>query len=299
MNFISSAKWLFSSGLRLTAILLMACLSLVVNAQSNSSNVQSDYDAAMALTEPAERIAALRQFIQNHPASELADSARENMMRGLAALGEVQLAERNIERAMDYFKQAIAASPVKMSDKFFEETASRIPLAISLRGYRAEAIAVAREMEVRFIGDARKLALLGEFYVTAEAAGDALRVLKIATRLAPKEARYRRSLAIAYRLNLRLDEAAEEYKAAIALEPNDKRAYYELANIERGRGAYAEAIKLYRRQLELDPQHTASHKGLALAYIAQGKNDLAATELKQAGEIKQDFVFQTQLAFTH
>lgn len=279
-------------------VLLLGVCSIATQAQSNSSDVRSAYDAAMAVSEPADRIVALQRFIQNYPSSELVDNAREDAARGLAALGEVQLTERNIERALDYFKQSVAISPGKMSDKFFDETASRIPLVISLRGYRAEAVGLAREMEVRFIGDARKLALLGEFYLTIEDAEDALRVLRIATRLAPKEARYHRSLGIAYRLNLKLDEAAEEYKAAIGLEPDDKRTYYDLANIQRGLGAYEEAIKLYRRQLEIDPQHSDSHKGLALSYIAQGKNDLANSELKQVSD-KPDFNFQTQLAFAY
>lgn len=308
MDFSSSAKFLRNIGLQLAgALLIAACVACAAaraqdaptENKKSAADARGAYEAALAVSDPVERVAALQRFVQDYPTSEQVGTAREEVVRGLAALGELQLAERNLERAMAYFKQAVAALPAKMSDKFFDETAARIPLAVSVRGYRAEAIALAREVEVRSVGDARKLAALGEFYLAVEDASDALRVLRIGAKLAPNDARLHRTLGAAYRMNLKLTEAAEEYRAAIKLEPEDKRAYYDLANLERARGAYSEATKLYRRQLELDAQHTGSRKGLALAYIADGKDALAAEALQGAGDIRQDFYFQTQLAFAY
>jgi tetratricopeptide (TPR) repeat protein len=312
MDFSSRAKTFCQSTFKLTGVLFVAFACAAAQAQSDrsenkpegKSDVRGAYEAAMAVAEPAERVAALERFVTSHPNSEEAGAAREEVVRGLAALGEVQLAEQSVGPALNYFKRAVAALPLQVGDKFFDEVAARIPLAVSVRGYRDEAVALAREMEVRFLGDARKLTSLGEFYLTVEDAGDALRVLRIAAKLAPNDARLRRTLGAAYRLNLKLDEAAQEYRAAIKLEPEDKRAHYELANLERGRGAYTEAVKLYRRQLEIEPQHAGALKGLALARLAEGKDAEAAEALKQAAaaggaDVKRDLQLQTQLAFTY
>jgi tetratricopeptide (TPR) repeat protein len=308
MDFSSSAKFFREFGFLLTGALLVTLACVAVRAQGEKAEIQGDaratYEAALAVSEPEERVAALQRFVREHPNSEQAGAAREQVVRGLAALGEVQLAERNVERAMGYFKQSVAALPPQVSDKFFDEVASRIPFAVSVRGYRAEAVALAREMEVKLIGDARKLGALGEFYLTVEDAGDSLRVLRIASKLAPEDARLRVALATAYRLNLMPDEAMASFREAIKLEPNEKRAHYELANLERGRGAYEEAVRLYRRQLEIEPGHAGALKGLALAYAVQGKTDLMADALKQSSpaggtHLNRDFYFQTQLAFTH
>lgn len=300
MAFRSSATTLRTLSFNLTGALFLAFACVTGCAQSDG-DARAAYDAAMAVAEPTERISALQRFIQSYPQAEQATAAREEVVRGFAALGEVKLGAQDAERALAYFKQAIAAFPPQMDDKFFDETASRIPLAVSVRGYRAEAVTLAREMDARFAKDAHKLGVLGEFYLTVEDAGDALRVLKTAAKLAPEDARLRRALGAAYRVNLKLSEAADEYRAAIKLEPDDKRATYELANLERGRGAYEEAVRLYKRQLEIDPQHAGAVKGLALVYVAQGKRELAGEALKKAAQMSggPDFYFQTQLAFAY
>ena len=55
-------------------------------------------------------------------------------------LGETQLGENNIEKASANFRKALASLPEKIGDQFFAETVIRIPLAVSVRGYRNEAI---------------------------------------------------------------------------------------------------------------------------------------------------------------
>src|SRR5262249_58308974 len=116
-------------------------------------------------------------------------------------------------------------------------------------------------------------------------------------------ARLDRLLGAAYRMGLRLDDAIAKYRLAASLDANDKRAYYELANLYRARGGYAEAIELYRKQLEVVPKHSPSYKGLALAYLAQGDEERMAAALDQArsfsGSAEEgsgDVYLQTQMA---
>ncbi len=258
----------------------------------------------LAIEDPSARAAALRKFLETKSAPEQTRMEREAIVTRWAQMAESDLGRKDIERAVEKFRRAIAGMPGRVTDRFFEETVIRIPFALSARGYRDEAIEIARELERRFAKEPPRLASLGEFYMTIEATGDAIRALETASKLAGEEARLDRLLGAAYRMGLRLDDAVAEYQRAAGLDDRDKRAYYELANLYRAHGAYAEAIKLYRKQLEIDPKHSPSHKGLALAYLAQGDEERMADALNQArslsgsdGEIAGDVYLQTQLAF--
>jgi tetratricopeptide (TPR) repeat protein len=276
----------------------------ISQASSEQSTELQEFNAALAHEDASARVIALQRYLETWPNSERADAAREALVQSLAGIAEKQLATQEIDRALASFHQALTVLPEKISDSFFEGTVIRIPLAIAVRGYRTEAVSIARELEPRCAGSATRLGALGEFYISLEAVDDAIRVLQSAAVAAPEDARVLRTLGAAYRMALKLNEAMSTYQRVISLNPEDKRAYYELANLQRGKGNYEEALRLYRRQLELDSSHTASLKGLALTYLAQGKTESANAELEKIRtlngsdeEIKQDYFLQTQLAF--
>lgn len=290
-------------------ISLLICVALVGSAAAQTrpsptpAKVASGYQEIIAIEDPAARIAALQQFLRTRPAAEQADAAREAIVASWAQLGEVELGENNIEKANANFRKALGALPEKVTDQFFQETVIRIPLAVSVRGYRNEAVGLARQLETRFAKDALRLAALGEFFMTIEAPTDAIRALEAAAKIAEPDARLHRALASAYRIGLRLDDAIAEYQLAIGVDPKEKRAYYELANLYRAHGAYQDAIKLYQKQLEIDPKHAPSFKGLALAYLALGNEAQMTASLNQARdlrgtpeEITGDLYLQTQMA---
>lgn len=261
-------------------------------------------ESIRSIEDPTARIAALQKFLKTNIIADQTLAARETLVASWAQLAETQLGENNIERASVDFQRALAALPEKITDRFFEETVIRIPLAASVRGYRNEAIGLARQLEKRFAKEQPRLAALGEFYMTVEAPVDALRALEAAAQLAQADARLHRALGAAYRMGLRLDEAVAEYQAAINLDAQERRAYFELANLYRALGAYPEAVKLYRQQLEIEQNHPPSLKGLALSLLAQGEEEQAAAALARARELRggseevtRDIYLQTQLAF--
>jgi tetratricopeptide (TPR) repeat protein len=316
--------FLFSLSLRLS-VSLSLCLSVSVansSARAQSPPAQSSIQdpaahitksfagalylvaETLAIEDPSARVAALRKFLETSNASEQTQAAREAIVVRRAQMAESYLARGDVERGMENFRRAITGMPERVADRFFEETVIRIPFALSARGYRNEAIELARELERRFAMEGPRLASLGEFYMTIEATGAAIRALETASKLAGEDAKLDRLLGAAYRMGLRLDDAISEYRQAISLDANDKRAYYELANLYRARGAYDDAINLYRKQLEIAPKHSPSYKGLALAYLAQGDEERMAAALDQARsssgsaeEITGDVYLQTQLSF--
>jgi tetratricopeptide (TPR) repeat protein len=285
-------------------IYALICALICASAQAQSPPAQGSIESILAIDDPAARIAALQKFLETNNSSEQAQTAREAIVTSRAQIAEGAFGESGVERALENFRRAIAELPELVTDRFFDETVSRIPFALSARGYRTEAVEVARRLENRFSRESRRLGSLGEFYMTIEAPADAIRALEAATKLTDEDAKLRRMLGAAYRLGLRLDEAIAEYQLAISFDANDKRAYYELGNLYRAHGAYADAIRLYRRQLEIDPKHSSSYKGLALAYLAQGNEEQTTAALNQARdlrgsaeEITGDIYLQTQLAF--
>ncbi|MGE0133487.1 MAG: tetratricopeptide repeat protein [Blastocatellales bacterium] len=292
------AKWI------LICTLICAPTGAQAVAQTQSTPAQGSIESALAIEEPNARIAALQKFLKTNNIPEQAQTAREAIITSWAQLADGQLGENNVERAMENFRRAIAGLPERVTDRFFEETVVRIPFAMSVRGYRNEAVNLARLLEKRFAKEPPRLASLGEFYMTVEAADDAIHALETASKLAGEEARLHRLLGAAYRMGLRLDDAVAEYQLAASFDANDKRVYYELANLYRAHGAYADAIKLYRKQLEIEPKHSPSYKGMALAYLAQGDEEQMTAALNQARdlrgsaeEINGDIYLQTQMAF--
>ena len=280
--------------------LLLSCLAWAQTTQTSPTALKD----ILALEDPTARLTALQQFLKTNTTGEAALNAREAVVASYAQLGETQLNENNIEKAVDAFQKAVKALPKQVSTQFFEDTVIKIPLAVSTRGYRAEAVALGKLLETRFANESERLAALGEYYLSIEASGEAINTLENAARLAPEDARLHRALGAAYRMGLRIGDAVAAYQLAVRYDPKDRRAFYDLANLYRSQGAYDDALKLYKKQLEIDPKHTASFKGLALAYTALGKETEAAAALNQvrdlrgsSDEIRQDILLQTQLAF--
>jgi tetratricopeptide (TPR) repeat protein len=296
-----------SWGGELLAVALQLALSvtmvpLVLRGQSPEP--PESLKMALAIEDPTARIAALRRFTGPGVKTEQSQTAREAMVASWAQLAEKHLNDNNIERASSDFRQAIGALPKTVNDRFFIDTVIRIPQATSMRGYRIEAIELARILENRFGDEAIRLTAIGEYYLTIEAPADAIRVLETAVKLNGEDPEIRRRLAQAYRVGLRLDDAIHEYQYVIGLNNRqDKRGYYELGNLYRARGALNEAISLYQHQLKLEPRHTASWKGLALAWLANGNDEEYAKSLEKARESgdanddpAQDIYLQTQAA---
>lgn len=285
-------------------ILLVAAVCPASSQTQNAQTQPSAFDEAIATEDPEARITALQRILRARPEPELANQIREAIVASWAQLGESHLNDNNIEKAVGDFRKAITALPDPVTDKFFQETVIRIPLAVSVRGYRSEAVELGRSLVQRFPKEAAKLATLGEFFMTIEAPTDAIQALESAAKASEPDALLHKALGAAYRMGLRLDDSISEYQQAIGIDPNDKRAYYELANLYRAYGAYADAIKLYQKQLEIEPKHSPSFKGLALTYLALGNEPSMVAALNQARdlrgtmeEITGDIYLQTQMAF--
>lgn len=264
----------------------------------------SEADDLIAIPDVNDRIKALEEFLKEKPSgSKASDDAREALVMSWAELGSTELAENRIAPAMERFQKAIAELPEEVSDKLFEETVARMPFVIARRGYREEAVRFARSLESKFAKEPQRLGVIGEFYLNVEAPLDAIRVLEAGLAISKNDLRLRRPLAAAYRMGLRLDEAAKELEQIAALDEKDPRALIELGNIARAKGEYEQALRYYRGHLNIDPESIPAYKGIALTSRAQGETSAVEDALakirtlKNDEEVTKDIHLQTQFAF--
>ncbi|MEP6742659.1 MAG: TPM domain-containing protein [bacterium] len=240
-------------------------------------------EVELTLTKPAEaRVAALKEFLDEHPDSAVRKRALELLTSSHAALGDELLKKGDSARGVEQLLLAISEAPIDPSDKLFAGVVSQIPLNLYLRGERAAADTAARNIVTKFGADPKKLLSVAGFYVAVERGEEAQQVAMQATKLAPDLAEAHQTLAMALHVSLRLDEAAAEYKRALELDPKAKVARRKLADLRRAFGKDEEALALYREQLAADSTDKAARAGVVISLLDLGRTDEAKTELESA-----------------
>ncbi len=86
-----------------------------------------------------------------------------------------------------------------------------------------------------------------------------------------------------------LNQAVEEYKAAIESDPTLLEAYTNLGLIYSFQRSYAKAIDAFNKALELKPKDTTALNGLATVLYARGRVEEAMTKWKEAIDINPRF----------
>ncbi len=81
-----------------------------------------------------------------------------------------------------------------------------------------------------------------------------------------------------------LEGAKEEYRTALALDPNHFRSLNNLGTVLHRLGQYDEAIAYYQKVLELNPRYARAMENAALAYKALGNDPEAGTMWRRALE---------------
>lgn len=231
---------------------------------------------------PAERIEKLKAFIAAHPNSTLKLRAQELIVSARATWGDEKLRAGDTPGGLEQFRLAVSDVPEGMTDKLYAEVISRIPFNLFLLGQRAGAVEIARLIEDKVKGDARRLLMLTNFYTSIEDGQEAARVSELAVRLAPDMAVAHQALALARHISLQIEEAATEYARALELDPKLQTARRSLADLRRAQGRHEDALKLYRELLLSDPSDRLARAGVILSLLDSGKKDDAEREMESA-----------------
>lgn len=231
----------------------------------------------------AERVGKLQEFLDTHPESKERPRAIEYLVSAHAAVGDQRLKNGDSAGGIEHLFKAIdAADPATTPDNLFTGVILQIPTNLYLRGERAAAFKAAQNIEAKFGEDPKRLPAIASFYLGIERGDEAIRLADNALKLAPDLAEAHRVRAIGLHLSLRLDEAAEEYKRTLELDPASKVSRVSLADIYRASGKAEEALALYNEQLAADAKDRAARAGKVISLLELSRHDEAVAELEAA-----------------
>lgn len=243
----------------------------------------AEWEKCIAITDAAEAIAAFKQFIANFPSSNNLAEARRRLSGSEAALADAHFDLNEIEPALTLYLSAANDAPKPMPDTLFNERLSKIPAKLYWKGYRGQALDIAKELEEKT--DASQLKELAGFYLTIESGDNARRAANAAIALAPDAGGYL-MLGLADRVDFDLDGSAAAYAKALELDPTSVPAKRGLAEAYRSLGRSDEAATLYREILAADPTNLPAKTGVILSLFEGGK--IADAEKELDAELAQN-----------
>ena len=132
--------------------------------------------------------------------------------------------------------------------------------------------------------------LLGALYGQSGRISKALNANQVAVALNPKDAEARYNLGSALQELGRLDAAEVSYKQAIALSPRYTEAHYNLGIVLQELGRLKEAEASYIRVIALTPNSAKAHCNLGNTLHALGRLNEAEASCRKALTLKSDFV---------
>ncbi len=243
---------------------------------------QAEYDAAIAIADLTERVAALRKFLVRFSLSTLQTNARDAIVNAMVEIGNAAIRNGDTPGAAAVFVQASKDAPVPISDQLFTTVLAKLPVNLFFRGEKDSATIIARVLEGKSVSNSGQLISLAEFYVTIENGTEAKRLAKAAIDATPTSSAAYQMLGLASRVNFQLDESAAAYARAVEIDPESGSALRGLAEMKRALGKPDEAVELYRKILAKDEASVPGKTGLILALFENGKRDEAETAMADA-----------------
>ncbi len=262
-----------------------------VSIVKNPGVEKEEFEKAIAVSNAAERIAALQKFNEDFPKSNEKNRALELIVSARAALADEKLQAGDAAGGIELFKLAVTGAPAPLSDKLYTDVVLQIPTNLFFRGERKAAVEIAQAIEEKASGNAKQILGLATFYLNLENASEAKRLADRAVEIDPSLPAAFQTLGLAHRLNFSLEEAAAAYQKALELDANSTVSKRSLAEMKRAVGKPTEAVALYREILAVNETDGAARTGLILA-LFDAENKLEAdTELQKSLEANPNNLF--------
>ena len=252
---------------------------------------KAEFEKAVTQTSPAERIAALQEFLKVFPKSAEKTRAQELIVSARAELAEQKLQSGETPAGVELFKLAVREAPAPISERLFADVILTIPTNLFWRGQRAGAIEVVQLIEEKVSGDAKQLLGLATFHLGTENPAEAKRLAEKALALDANLTAAYQTLGLANRMGFRLEEAVAAYAKALELDPDSTVSKRSLAEMKRAVGKSDEAAALYREILLKDETDLAAQTGLALSLFDAEKRAEAEAQMAKTLEASPNNLF--------
>ena len=245
---------------------------------------RAEWDKAIAITDTAKRVAALKTFVTAFPKTTRKATAFEAISLAEAELGNEKLAAGDMQAATDFFKAATQDAPKPVPEKLFTKTLSKFPANLYFRGLRDEALEIARTLEAKAETNVSQLLEIATFYISIENGTEARRVVENAIKIDATSPVAYQTLGLANRVDFKLEESAAGYAKALAIEPDSLTARRGLAEMKRSLGKPDEAVTLYREILDKESANLPAMTGLIMALFDAEKRSEAEAEMTKSLE---------------
>ncbi len=255
------------------------------------SNEKTEFEKAVAVTNAAERITALQNFIKNFPKSAQIVRAQELIVSARAQIGDEKLQAGEKENSFNFFKMAIQDAPAPVSDKLFGDVILQIPTNLFISGEREKAVEIAKIIEEKIGANAKQIIGLASFYLGTENSVEGKRLAKRAIEIDSVMPSAYQTLGLSYRMGFMLDDAIAAYTKASELDAASIISKRSLADLKRAVGKSDEAIALYREVLIMDAEDGAAKNGVILALFDSGKKSQAESEFNKSIEANPNNLF--------
>jgi protein O-mannosyl-transferase len=126
---------------------------------------------------------------------------------------------------------------------------------------------------------------LGNTYLRLGRIDEAIEQYRAALAIEPDYAMSHYNLGVALAAVGRLDEAMEHYRTSAQLQPKDAMSHYNLGVALAAVGRLDEAIEQYEKTVELQPDYVGAHNNLGCALYARGRLDMAMSHFRKALEV--------------
>lgn len=271
-------------------------------AASSNGTAVAAFEAIKTATDANQRIEKLNEFIVNFPQSDLKPTAVEFLIVSHVQVGENDFQTGDAANGIEEFKNAAKAFDGNVSDKLYNDIVAKLPYNVFFRAKlpeeRRAAIEIAKSIEPKVNNNAARLLGLANFHLAAENAADARRLAQRVIQIEPNLAEAQTVLGMANRIDFKLEDAVKNYRRAVELDPASLQSKRNLADVQRGLGQNAQALELYRELLTANPNDEAARAGLILALFNSKQKDQAEQELATAlQQNPKNFQLQTNAAY--
>jgi len=258
---------------------------------------KEEFEKAVAVTNPIERIAALQKFIKNFPKSNEKTRAMELIVSARGQIGDDKLRLGEIQSGIDFFKAAVKDAPTPVSDELYTGLLLQFPTNLFSRGQSVAANELAKMIEEKVGENPKHILGLATFFLGVENGAEAQRLAEKAilaenalTEKSNLPAAYQ-TLGLASRMNFDFEASANAYTKALELDGASNVSRRGLAEMKRALGKPDEAITLYREILAKDATDATAQTGLILSLFDAGSRKEAEAEMAKSLEAAPNNLF--------